>query len=77
MFISIPEALKLSGRPSRDALDRWIRRHNLRHPDAPVLKRCAAVHRESLLRAMAVEVEQHTPHINRAKAIQELAAIAS
>ena len=70
-FISLGDALRITGHPSTVALDRWCRRYELRCPDGPViLRRRGAIDAVSLQAALA-----HSSTARRDRIVKTLSAL--
>jgi hypothetical protein len=70
-FIPIDEALKITGHATPGALDQWIRRFNVAHPETLIRKRCGCVNLPDLERALEIETEKFTPGARRAKTLKK------
>lgn len=51
-FIPEADACKITSHPTAKAFQRWRERHNLKHPQAPILRRNGLIELNSLRRAI-------------------------
>lgn len=73
-FISLQQAADDLGK-TLDGTRSWVRRHNERHPEAPVITLPKLVDAESLQAALEAEVERRNARaIRRRNAVRDLAA---
>lgn len=72
-FISLADARAISGHPSDEALDKYVRRHNSRNPDRLILRRHSCVDQVTLVSALEREAERHTPFFRAARALNLMA----
>jgi hypothetical protein len=64
-YLTVSEAQAILRRPSWRALDSWMRRFNIRHPEAPIRRLPGLVARADLERAIRITTNQHTPRARR------------
>lgn len=60
-FIQLSDAIAISGHPSIEALDKYVRRHNEKFPERLILRRHGCVDEATFLDAITREAARHTP----------------